>query len=277
MSEGQSLTHLANKKVLITGAASGIGRLMAERVARFNGRLVLLDINQSRLNAFCKELADNGYTAYGYTCNLADKQDIQRCTQTILSRHGNIDVLINNAGVVAGKPLLENTDAEIELTFNVNVLAIFYLIRAFLPGMIAQQNGHIVNISSAAALCGASRLVAYSASKSALAGLDESLRFEFRRLGYPINTTVVFPYYMSTGMFSGVKSRFPWLLPILDPDKVAQRIIKAILKNQPRVVMPWFAYTAILSKVLPIAAFDALAEFFGINRSMDEFKGRSPN
>ncbi len=268
------MTQLANKKVLITGAASGIGRLMAEKIAELGGVLVLWDIDGDCLLRVCSELQQKGCRTHAYTCDLANKDDIKRCAEAVLSDLGAIDVLINNAGVVAGKALLDNTDDEIELMFNVNVLAMIHIVRAFLPAMLKQQQGHIVSISSAVALCGVPKLVVYSATKSAVAALDESLRLELKRHGHRVKTTVVFPFYISTGMFAGVKSRFPMLLPILKPEKVAGRIVSAILHNRRRVIMPWFVYLAVWAKILPIPIFDALTEFFGISRSMDEFKGR---
>jgi all-trans-retinol dehydrogenase (NAD+) len=74
-------------------------------------------------------------------------------------------------------------------------------------------------------------------------------------------------------MFEGVKTRFSWLLPILEPEYVADRIVKAIRKNRPRLLMPRFVYTALPLRILPVRWFDALIGFFGVSRSMDEFTG----
>jgi all-trans-retinol dehydrogenase (NAD+) len=104
-------------------------------------------------------------------------------------------------------------------------------------------------------------------------GFDEALRVELAGAGYEIKTTVVCPFYVSTGMFDGVKTRFSWLLPILEPEYVADRIVKAIRKNRRRLLMPRFVYTALPLRVLPVRWFDALIGFFGVSRSMDEFTG----
>jgi all-trans-retinol dehydrogenase (NAD+) len=87
-------------------------------------------------------------------------------------------------------------------------------------------------------------------------------------------TTVVCPFYTDTGMFEGVRTRFPWLLPILTPGSVVTRIVRAIEKDQRRLVMPWFVYTSWPSRLLPVAWFDALMAFLGISHSMDDFRGR---
>ena len=85
---------------------------------------------------------------------------------------------------------------------------------------------------------------------------------------------MVCPYYIDTGMFRGVKSRFPWLLPILDEDDVAERIVAAIRRDKRRLMMPRTIYLLPLLRLLPVGAFDRLASFLGVNASMDEFKGR---
>jgi len=185
-----------------------------------------------------------------------------------------VDILINNAGIVTGKALLECSDAAIERTFQVNTLALFWGVRALLPAMIARGRGHVVTVASAAGLGGTSRLTDYCASKFAAVGFDESLRLELKRLGHPIRTTVVCPWYIDTGMFRGVRTRFPLLLPILKPDYVAVRILRAIEANRRRLVLPRFVMAVLLARILPLTLFDAVMRFFGVDRSMDEFSGR---
>ena len=127
---------------------------------------------------------------------------------------------------------------------------------------------------SAAGVVGTSRLVDYCASKHAPVGFDESLRLELRRLGSNIKTTVVCPFYISTGMFEGVKTRFRLLLPILTPEYAADRIVDAIRRDRRRLVMPRLVYVTWLGRLLPVRLFDAVMEFLGVNRSMDDFVGR---
>jgi all-trans-retinol dehydrogenase (NAD+) len=108
-------------------------------------------------------------------------------------------------------------------------------------------------------------------------GFDEALRLELKRQKINVRTTVVCPYYIDTGMFEGVKTRFPFLLPILKPEYVVNRIIKAIRRNRRRLIMPRFVTVSYLVRILPVPVFDALISFFGINKTMDEFEGRSKN
>ncbi len=166
------------------------------------------------------------------------------------------------------------SDAEVERTFAVNTLALFRTVRAFLPGMLAQGRGHIVTVASAAGIAAVPRMTDYSASKSAAIAFDEALRLELKHDGAPVKTTVVCPYYISTGMFEGVRTRFPLLLPIMKPEAVAARIVRAIERDESRVILPWFVRCAFPLRLLPTSWFDAIMDFFGITKSMDAFTGR---
>ena len=268
------MTDFNNKKVLITGSASGIGRLMALRIAARGGRLILWDLDEAHLAAVAGEIVAAGGQAAAYACNLAERASIEAAAARTLVEHGAVDVLINNAGIVDGKRLLEVTDEEVERTFAVNTLAHFRTVRAFLPGMKERGAGHIVTIASASGIAAVPRLADYSASKAAAIAFDESLRLEFAHDGVPVKTTVVCPFYIATGMFEGVRTRFPLLLPIMQPEAVAARIVRAIERDEARVILPWFVRCAFPLRLLPTAWFDALMSFFGITKSMDDFTGR---
>jgi all-trans-retinol dehydrogenase (NAD+) len=265
---------LRGRNVLVTGAASGIGRLMAEKMAADGARLVLWDVDRARLEDTRAAFAARGWEVAAYACDLTDRSAIAATAGRVLAERGPVDVLVNNAGVVSGKTLLAASDTDIQRTFDVNTLALFWTTRAFLPAMMERDRGHVVTIASAAGIVGTSRLTDYCASKHAAVGFDESLRLELRRLGSHVRTTVVCPFYISTGMFTGVKTRFPLVLPILEPEYAAERIVRAIRKGRRRVVLPRFVYATWLARVLPLPVFDAIMEFFGVNKSMDEFTGR---
>jgi all-trans-retinol dehydrogenase (NAD+) len=192
----------------------------------------------------------------------------------VLATQGPVDILVNNAGVVSGRPLLELTDEHIERTFRVNTLALFWTTRAFLPAMVARGSGHLVTVASAAGLIGSPRETDYAASKFAAVGFTEALRMELRRSAPGVKTTVVRPFYIDTGMFAGVKTRFPLLLPILKEGAVTERILRAVQHDVAQLDMPWMVRTLPLMRMLPVWAFDGLADFFGITMAMDEFMGR---
>jgi len=267
---------MSNARIaLVTGGAGGLGYTICTKLDEKGYRVVLTHSpGNTSIKETLADLKSKGHDFTAYPVDVADYDSCQRCVAQVQKDIGPIDILINNAGVVSGKALLEASEEEIERTFDVNVLALFWTTRAFLPAMLERKSGHIVTIASAAGIAGTSRLIDYCASKHAAVGFDEALRLELRRQGSKVLTTVVCPFYISTGMFEGVKTRFPLLLPILDPDRVADRIIDAIRKNRRRVLLPRFVYTTWLARILPIPAFDAIMEFFGINKSMDEFTGR---
>ncbi|MBI1752035.1 MAG: SDR family oxidoreductase [Acidobacteria bacterium] len=268
------MTAFRGAHVLITGAASGLGRLMALDAVRRGARVSLLDRDERGLGLVCEEIHALHGDAEGFVVDLSSREAIQATCAEVRQARGGVDILINNAGVVSGKPLLECSDDAIERTFQVNALALFWTVRAFLPGMMAAGKGHIVTVASAAGLAGTSRLVDYSASKFAAVGFDESLRMELKRLGSPVRTTVVCPFFIDTGMFQGVRTRFAWLLPILKPDYVVRRIMGAIAGDRSRLILPRFVWTVPVVRALPPFLFDAVLGFFGVNRSMDEFVGR---
>ncbi|NNF51855.1 MAG: SDR family oxidoreductase [Gammaproteobacteria bacterium] len=269
------MTSFADKNVLITGAASGIGRMLADAVAHKGGRPILVDFNEDALNNAEKELREAGFDCEVFICDLSKREQIDDLGASVIAKVGYIDVLINNAGIVNGKTLLDSSAEDIERTFAVNTLALFHITRAFLPSMRDRGAGHIVTIASAGGIAGTSKLVDYCSSKFAAIGFDESLRLEMKRLAIPVRTTVVCPFYVDTGMFEGVKTRFPFLLPILKPDALVRRIVRAVERNHSRLLMPWFVYTIYPMRLLPISWQDAVMSFLGVNRSMDEFKGRS--
>jgi all-trans-retinol dehydrogenase (NAD+) len=131
-----------------------------------------------------------------------------------------------------------------------------------------------VNLASAAGLVGVARQTDYSASKHAAVGFDESLRVELKKVAPGVVTTVVCPYYVDTGMFEGVKTRFPRLLPILRQDDVADRIVQAIERDRRRLIMPPLVRLVPAMRVLPPRLFDVIMDLFGVNVSMDAFAGR---
>jgi all-trans-retinol dehydrogenase (NAD+) len=269
------MSTIAGKNVLITGGASGMGRLVARRVAALGGNLVLWDVNPDNLERVRAEAERaSGRPALAHVCDVSDRAQVYETANRVKASIGPLDILVNSAGVVTGAPFLELPDEKVELTFGVNALALFWTAKAFLPDMIARNSGHLVTIASASGYVGVANLADYSASKWAAIGFDESLRAELRKTAPGVRTTVVCPYYVDTGMFKGVRSRFPRLLPILKEERVADRIVSAIQRNKRRVVMPPLVHLVPLLRPLPVALFDAVNDFLGVNVSMERFVGR---
>jgi len=259
--------------VLITGAGSGIGRLLSIRFSKLGCTVVLWDVNKEGNKETERLIKDDGGKAYAYTCDLCSKEEIYKTAQKVKEEVGTVTILVNNAGIVTGKPLLDSPDHMIKRTFDVNILAHFWTVKAFLPDMITQERGHIVTIASLAGMCGVNRLADYCSSKFAAVGFDETLRMELRVDGRKnINTTVVCPYFISTGMFDGVHSKF---LPVLTPQIVTNEIIEGVLTNAKMVVIPKYTYILILLKMmLPYKAYCIFADVMGSRSMMTNFTGR---
>ncbi len=270
------MSKIAGKNVVITGGARGLGRLIAMKMAQLGGRVVAYDVAAEALEAVVDEIRAAGREAYGYVCDVSYRQEVYRVAGKVKARVGPVDIVVNNAGIVSGRRLLDIPDERIEAVFGVNALALYWVTKAFLPEMIERNSGHIVTMASAAGLLGVNRQTDYSASKHAAIGFTESLRVELKRAGHSgVKTTIVEPFYVDTGMMEGVKSRFPRLLPILKQEEVADRVVRAVLRDEQEIRMPFMVNLVPVSRVLPVDLFDWLAEFFGIHESMEGFVGRS--
>jgi len=260
--------------VLVTGGGSGIGRLMCIKLARRGAIVVTWDINTKGNEETVKMIESEGGKAHAYTVDMSNRTQIYETAEYVKRDVGTVSILVNNAGIVSGTPTMDTPDTKIIKTFEVNTLAHFWTIKAFMPEMIRLKKGHVVNIASLAGHSGTNKLVDYCSSKFAAVGLDEALRVEIFVQGHSdyIKTTVVCPYYISTGMFSGVQSK---VIPILEPDYVAERAVAGILGNVEVVLVPGWTFLLIaLKSVVPSKAFMKLAQSFGLNCSMDQFEGR---
>jgi short-subunit dehydrogenase len=259
-------------KVLITGGASGIGKLMGQIVLQKGAELIIWDISKEKTDETVSELSRYGsITAYQVDVSRIDQ--VTSAAEAVKQKFGHVDLLINNAGIVVGKNFHEHSLQDITLTMEINSLAPMYIARHFLPGMMEQKSGHICNIASSAGLTSNPRMSVYVGSKWALTGWSDSVRIEMQQMKTNVNVTTVTPYYINTGMFDGVRSSF---IPILKPGTVARKIIRGIECNRLFISMPWSVHFVRLSQgLLPFRAYDWLVgKVMGIYKTMDHFKGR---
>lgn len=268
------MKYINGKVALVTGGASGIGRLVALSLARGGAHVAVWDLNTTAIESLKAEASAEKLSITGMVCDVSDRTAVYRLAAELAQKLGPVDILVNNAGIVSGKTFLDTADEKIIKTMEVNVLSNCWTVKAFLPSMFERNAGHLVTISSAAGLVGVTGLADYSASKFAAFGLHEAIRMEIRRQRKKIRTTVVCPFFIDTGMFEGVHTRFPLLLPILKSEYVARRIVGAINSGKTRLIMPRFIYSVFFLRFLPIPVMDAIADFFGISRAMDQFTGR---
>ncbi|XP_021168543.1 epidermal retinol dehydrogenase 2 isoform X1 [Fundulus heteroclitus] len=270
--------NITGEVVLITGAGSGIGRLMTKEFATRGTVLVLWDINEEGLKETTKLAKSVGASrAYYFVCDCSNKNEVYRVADQVKREVGDVSILVNNAGIVTGKKFMDAPDSLIEKTMEVNTMAHFWTYKAFLPAMIANNHGHLVSIASSAGLIGVNGLADYCASKFAAVGFAESVGLELQATGKDgIKTTIVCPYFINTGMFDGCQTKWPRLLPILNAENVAKKIIHAVLTDQVYLLLPKSMYfIAALKNFLPTKQGILLGQYLGAFNLMDTFRGRS--
>ncbi len=254
------------KRVLITGGASGIGRIMAEKLLKEGASVIIWDISQKSIDATMGELSTLGSISANVV-DVSDTESIDEAARAV----GAIDVLINSAGIVVGRSFNDSTDEDIERTMAINTNGVMYVTSRFLPSMLERGAGHICNIASSAGYISNPNMSIYVASKWAVVGWSDSLRLELKGSG--VRVTTVLPYYINTGMFDGVKSR----IPILEPEKVANIVLRSIKKNVKfRPIHRSLYHLVRMGQALfPVDLFDYIAgNIFGVYKTMDNFVGR---
>ncbi len=273
--------NVAGKKVLITGAAMGMGKIYAQLAVQEGAAAVILwDINQAELDKTVAELRAAGGKVHPYLVDVSKLEAITEAAAMVRAEVGNPDILFNNAGVVRGKYFWEHDPLkDIAFTMSINAMAPMYIAREFLPAMIANRGSEqrVVNIASAAGLISNPRMSVYCASKWSCTGWSDSVRLELEQAGHPhVRVTTVNPTYISTGMFEGAKTML--FTPILTPQYVTDRVWAAMKTGRPRLIMPWTVhFSSALRGLLPVRLFDWLARHvFGVYKTMDTFTGHGP-
>ena len=267
------MTKIKGRTLLITGGASGIGRIMG-RMALQRGakKVVVWDINEDNIAATESELKSYGEVK-GYKVDVANTEMVKQMFALTTKECGDVDILINSAGIITGnKTFAEQSQLDIDRTMAINATAPMTIALQALPPMLERNVGHICNIASAAGFIANPRMSTYAASKWAVIGWSDSLRVELQEAKSNVHVTTIAPYYISTGMFDGVRSR---IIPILKPEWVAKKILNAIEKN--KKINSWpLGYHLIrtLQALLPLRALDLLCKVLGIYNALDHFKGR---
>ena len=277
---------ILGKNVLITGGASGIGRIMG-RICLEKGaaNLIVWDINQTNIDITEAELgsvkpkvkgAAQGHIS-SYIVNVADEKAISAIYEKVKKEVGEVDILINCAGIVRGNNTFDKqTVQDINLTMDINATAPMLVALNILPDMLRRNTGHICNIASAAGMLGVPKLSVYCASKWAVIGWTESMRIELKQARSAVKVTSVAPYFINTGMFDGVNSK---VFPILKPEKTAGKIIRAIEAGKSFRGIPFaYHFIRIWQGLLPNCLFDFIfGKVFGVYSVMDHFTGRTAN
>jgi len=272
--------NLDGMSAVITGGAMGIGLATCKRLVKEGVSVTLWDMNSGALASAKEELKPLNGKVFFHQCDVTDKNRVYELAKTAQQEMGKVDILINNAGVVYGGEILERSDEEWEKTIDVNLTALIYTIRAFLPRMYERNLGRIINISSASATLGVPGLAVYTATKWAVWGLTESLRFEAYNNGKNgVKYSSIHPSYIAQGLFHGAKLGFPGslIVPLLkDHDVIAKTIVDSAIKKGR--YSPKRPVTVNLNPrlrgLLPDSWFQKLMIIMGIPQSMKTWTGR---
>ena len=183
----RAVGRIEGKACIVTGAGSGIGRAIAERLAEEGAKVICVDINGETAEQTFQGIRQAGYIAEACTADISDSQQVEAYVNVCIERFGTVDILINNAGVNIPGVLHEVTDAVIDQTLNVNVKGAIYACRAAIPHMLKNGSGSIVNISSVNGLVSEPFLSIYSASKGALVMLTRGIALDYAKQGIRCN------------------------------------------------------------------------------------------
>ena len=241
--------NFKNKVVVITGASSGIGEASAIEFAKKNANVVLVARRKEKLLQVQKKISKYTDSTLICQCDVSNKLQVKEMSDAVLDRFGRIDVLVNNAGFVIYGKVNELSTEEIIAQMETNYFGMIFCTKAFLPQMLEQHSGHIVNVASVGASFSVPGVASYCATKFAMLGFSEGLRHEL--VGTGVGLTVVSPIMVRTPLFDHPSfdnfSKFSTGVS-LSSETVAKTIIKASNSSRLEIVVPSVARAGIWFK-----------------------------
>jgi 3-oxoacyl-[acyl-carrier protein] reductase len=224
------MESLKGKKALITGGSRGIGRAIALALAKEGVDIAVTGRTEEDLQKVQKEIQELGVKVFYALANVGSLEEVNKAVDRIQGELGDIDILINNAGISSFGGFLELEPARWEEIIQVNLLGVYYVTRAVLPGMIKRKTGDIINISSTSGQRGAPVTSAYSASKFGLLGLTESLMLEVRK--HNIRVSALTPSTVATDMARDLKLTDGDPEKVLQPEDLAELVVAQLKLNR---------------------------------------------
>ncbi|ASW92137.1 SDR family oxidoreductase [Mycobacterium marseillense] len=234
--------ELAGKRILLTGASSGIGEAAAEQFAREGATVVVVARRQELLDALAERITTAGGEATAIACDVSDMDAVDALVADVEKRLGGIDILINNAGRSIRRPLAESLERwhDVERTIVLNYYAPLRLIRGLAPGMIERGDGHIINVSTWGVLSEASPLFSvYNASKAALSTVSRVVETEWGDQG--VHSTTLYYPLVATPMIAPTKAYQG--MPALTSEEAGEWMITAA-RTRPVRIAPRMAIAA---------------------------------
>ncbi len=247
------MREFRGKVAVITGGASGIGLAMAERFAREGMKLVLADVEKGRLGEVTARFQAEGVEAVGVETDVSDAEQMDALGAATLDAFGAVHVVCNNAGVAAGGLSWELTTADWKWVIGVNLWGVIHGIRVFVPRLVAQGEGHIVNTASLAGLISLPGIAPYSVTKRGVVTLSETLHGELIAAGSKVRVSVLCPSWVKTGIFESDRNR-PVALSNPDAEREAQR------RAQSREIGAVLLANAMSASEVADRVFDAIVE-----------------
>ncbi len=201
------MREFRDKVAVVTGAASGIGRALAERFAREGMKVVLADVEPGALEQAAREIAATGAQTLAVRTDVSKAEEVERLGQRTVEKFGTAHIVCNNAGVTVSAPSWMYTVADWQWVLGVNLWGVIHGVRVFTPILLAQNEGHIVNTASLAGMLSGPGMATYNVSKFGVVTLSETLHHELTMLGSAVRVSVLCPGFVNTRIADATRNR----------------------------------------------------------------------